>query len=166
MELSEVSLATLNGKYIIVTSPTVSGNVYVENGHLNQGFGVVNGEIYHIDFSTDQIKDPTKGDLVVTLDAPNKTIYWRQTHEEQQPYEAWASLHSSKFGGDAGAPLLEALEAYVRGTFNLTGYDTRLVTMADLIGGVTTTNGSSTGTEEPVNVAAVPTSDGATITAK
>lgn len=166
MELSKVSLATLNGKYVIVTSPTDSGNVYVENGHLDQGFGVVNGDIYHIDLSTDQIKDPTKGDLVVTLDAPNKTIYWRQTHEEQQPYEAWASLHSSKFGGDAGVPLLEALEAYVRGTFNLTGYDTRLVTMADLIGEVITADGNSTSTDDPIDVVSTPTTDGATITAK
>jgi hypothetical protein len=169
MELKDVTLAKLEGNFVLTSYPTDAGNVYVEGGHLQLGFGVKNGDVYQIDFSDEEIADPTKGKLVVTLDASNKKIYWLQAHLEQQPYDTYNSLRESTFAGDAGYPLLEALDQYIKGTYNSTGYDTRLVTMGELASGVMSANGGSNANpkiEDPTGVAAVATDDGAKVTAK
>ena len=165
MELNEVTYATLNNKFIVVESPTDSGNVYVPNGQYNQLFAVVDGDIYHIKFAADQVADPTKGELVVSLNADNNLIYWKQAHKEQQVFEEVNSLHSAKYLGDAGQPLIEALQAHIIGTFNVAGYDTRLVTIQSLVQGITTADGVDLGNiDVPSDVAAVPTTTGAKVT--
>lgn len=169
MELKDVTLAKLEGNFVLTSYPTDAGNVYVEGGHLQLGFGVKNGDVYQINFSDEEIADPTKGKLVVTLDADNKKIYWLQSHLEQQPYDTYNSLRDSSFAGDAGYPLLEALDQYIKGTYNSTGYDTRLVTMAELASGVVDADGGAGETpkvDAPTDVTATPTDDGANVKAK
>lgn len=169
MELKDVTLAKLEGNFVLTSYPTDAGNVYVEGGHLQLGFGVKNGDVYQIDFSDEEIADPTKGKLVVTLDASNKKIYWLQAHLEQQPYDTYNSLRESTFAGDAGYPLLEALDQYIKGTYNSTGYDTRLVTMDELASGVMGADGGSDvtpKTADPKNVTATATTTGADVTAE
>lgn len=169
MELKDVTLDMLDGNFVLTSYPTDAGNVYVEGGHLQLGFGVKDGDIYQINFSDEEIADPTKGKLVVTLDADNKKIYWLQDHLEQQPYDTYNSLRDSSFAGDAGYPLLEALDEYIKGTYNSTGYDTRLVTMAELASGVMSADGGSnvnSKIEDPTGVTAMPTDDGANVKAK
>lgn len=135
---NDFKLADIDGKFIVIKDVTDSGDIYVDNGDLTLILGVVDGNVYRLtnktaDFEA-QVADPTKGELVVELDKSNKKINWLQDHVEQQPFETFNSLRTSKYtGDDAGYPLVQAVEAYVHGTFNISGYDTRVVTAAELI---------------------------------
>lgn len=135
---NDFKLADIDGKFIVIKDVTDSGDIYVDNGDLTLILGVVDGNVYRLtnktaDFEA-QVADPTKGELVVELDKENKKINWLQDHVEQQPFETFNSLRTSKYtGDDAGYPLVQAVEAYVHGTFNISGYDTRVVTAAELI---------------------------------
>ena len=135
---NDFKLADIDGKFIVIKDVTDSGDIYVDKGNLTLILGVVNGNVYRLTNKTAefeaQVADPTKGELVVELDKSNKKINWLQDHVEQQPFETFNSLRTSKYtGDDAGYPLVQAVEAYVHGTFNISGYDTRVVTAAELI---------------------------------
>lgn len=135
---NDFKLADIDGKFIVIKDVTDSGDIYVDKGDLTLVLGVVNGNVYRLTNKTAefeaQVADPTKGELVVELDKSNKKINWLQDHVEQQPFETFNSLRTSKYtGDDAGYPLVQAVEAYVHGTFNISGYDTRVVTAAELI---------------------------------
>ena len=131
------ALTNLNNKFVVIKAATDYGDLYVDNADRPLIFGVKNGNVYKLDLSAgkfaDQVADPTKGELVVELDSANNKINWKQDHIEQQPFESFNSLRSSKFTGDAGYPLIQALEAHIHGTYNISGYDTRLVSAAQLI---------------------------------
>lgn len=137
LKQNSVKLSDLNGKFVVIKEVTDYGDLFVDEGDQVLIFGIVNGNVYHISNDpkkfNDQVADPTKGELVIELDSDKNQINWRQDHIEQQPFESYNSLRSSKYYGDAGYPLLQALEAHVHGTYNISGYDTRLVTAADLV---------------------------------
>lgn len=144
---ASVKLADLNGKFVVIKNVTDYGDLFNDMGDQALIFGIKDGYVYQIKFDKDfetNIQDVTKGKLVVYLDAAKSKINWLQDHVEQQPFESFNSLRSSKFVGDAGIPLLEALEAYIHGTYNISGYDTRLVTLADLVADLKETSSSAT----------------------
>lgn len=134
---NDVKLADLNNKFVVIKDVTDYGNLFAEDGDRALVFGIKGNDIYKIDTSAEhfdeQVADPTKGELVVELDSADSKINWKQDHIEQQPFESFNSLRSSKFVGDAGYPLLQALEAHIHGTYNISGYDTRLVSVAELV---------------------------------
>lgn len=134
---NNVKLADLNGKFVVIKEATDFGGLFEPIAENPLVFGIVSGNIYRIDVHADkfasQVADPTKGVLVVELDQGGKKINWLQDHIEQQPFETFNSLRSSAFTGDAGYPLIQALEAHIHGTYNISGYDSRLVTAAELI---------------------------------
>lgn len=135
-KVASVKLADLDGKFVVIKDVTDYGDLFNDMGDQALIFGIKDGYVYQIKFDKDfenNIKDVTKGKLVTYLDKDKSKINWLQDHVEQQPFESYNSLRSSKFVGDAGVPLLEALEAYIHGTYNISGYDTRLVTLADLV---------------------------------
>ena len=136
-EQNGFALTNLNNKFVVIKAATDYGDLFVDKADRPLIFGVKNDNIYKLDLSAgkfaDQVADPTKGELVVELDSANNKINWKQDHIEQQPFESFNSLRSSKFTGDAGYPLIQALEAHIHGTYNISGYDTRLVSAAQLI---------------------------------
>lgn len=134
----EVKLADLADKFIVIKATTDYGDLFAAKGDLPLILAIKGNDVYQLDIASDkldaEIADPTKGKLVVELDASNKQINWLQDHVEQQPFESFNSLHSSKYvGDDAGQPLLDAIQNYIRGTFNISGYDSRLVSKAELV---------------------------------
>lgn len=134
---NKVKLADLDKKFVVIKEATDFGGLFKPIAENPLVFGIVSGNIYRIDVHADkfvsQVADPTKGVLVVELDQGGKKINWLQDHIEQQPFETFNSLRSSAFTGDAGYPLIQALEAHIHGTYNISGYDSRLVTAAELI---------------------------------
>lgn len=143
----EAKLADLADKFIVIKATTDYGDLFVDKGDLPLILAIKDNSVYQLDIAGDkldaEIADPTKGKLVVELDTANNQINWLQDHVEQQPFEAFNSLHSSKYiGDDAGQPLLDAIQNYIRGTFNISGYDSRLVSKAELVADLED-NGSS-----------------------
>ena len=135
---AETKLADLADKFIVIKATTDYGDLFVDKGDLPLILAIKDNDVYQLDIAGDkldaEIADPTKGKLVVELDTTNNQINWLQDHVEQQPFEAFNSLHSSKYiGDDAGQPLLDAIQNYIRGTFNISGYDSRLVSKAELV---------------------------------
>lgn len=134
----QAKLADLADKFIVIKATTDYGDLFADKGDLPLILAIKDNNVYQLDIAGDkleaEIADPTKGKLVVELDTANKRIDWLQDHVEQQPFEAFNSLHSSKYvGDDAGQPLLDAIQNYIRGTFNISGYDSRLVSKAELV---------------------------------
>ena len=134
----KAKLADLADKFIVIKAATDYGDLFADKGDLPLILAIKDNNVYQLDIAGDkleaEIADPTKGKLVVELDTANKRIDWLQDHVEQQPFEAFNSLHSSKYiGDDAGQPLLDAIQNYIRGTFNISGYDSRLVSKAELV---------------------------------
>lgn len=134
----EVKLADLADKFIVIKATTDYGDLFAAEGDLPLILAIKGNDVYQLDIASDkldtEIADPTKGKLVVELDASNNQINWLQDHVEQQPFESFNSLRSSKYvGDDAGQPLLDAIQNYIRGTFNISGYDSRLVSKAELV---------------------------------
>lgn len=134
----KAKLADLADKFIVIKATTDYGDLFADKGDLPLILAIKDNNVYQLDIAGDkleaEIADPTKGKLVVELDTANKRIDWLQDHVEQQPFEAFNSLHSSKYvGDDAGQPLLDAIQNYIRGTFNISGYDSRLVSKAELV---------------------------------
>lgn len=147
---AEVKLADLADKFIVIKDTTDYGDLFADNGDLPLILAIKDNDVYQLDIASDkldaEIADPTKGKLVVELDTADKQINWLQDHVEQQPFEAFNSLHSSNYiGDDAGQPLLDAIQNYIRGTFNISGYDSRLVSKAELVADLED-NGSNAGT--------------------
>lgn len=69
---------------------------------------------------------------VVAYDVTNKTVTWARDHQEQQPFEPDFTTHIDKVGDSEPAQaMLLALEAYIKGTYNLSGYDSRLISLKD-----------------------------------
>lgn len=69
---------------------------------------------------------------VVVYDATNKTVTWARDHQEQQPFEPDFTTHIDKTGDSEPAQaMLSALQAYIKGTYNLSGYDSRLISLKD-----------------------------------
>jgi hypothetical protein len=144
----ETKLADLADKFIVIKATTDYGDLFVDKGDLPLILAIKNNDVYQLDIAGDkldaEIADPTKGKLVVELDTTNNQINWLQDHVEQQPFEAFNSLHSSKYiGDDAGQPLLDAIQNYIRGTFNISGYDSRLVSKAELVADLEDSGSSS-----------------------
>lgn len=146
----KAKLADLADKFIVIKAATDYGDLFADKGDLPLILAIKDNNVYQLDIAGDkleaEIADPTKGKLVVELDTANKRIDWLQDHVEQQPFEAFNSLHSSKYiGDDAGQPLLDAIQNYIRGTFNISGYDSRLVSKAELVADLKDNGASSTG---------------------
>ena len=134
----QAKLADLADKFIVIKATTDYGDLFADKGDLPLILAIKDNNVYQLDIAGDkleaEIADPAKGKLVVELDTANKRIDWLQDHVEQQPFEAFNSLHSSKYvGDDAGQPLLDAIQNYIRGKFNISGYDSRLVSKAELV---------------------------------
>ena len=133
VKASKVKARDLDKKFIVIKDVTDFGNLFDLRGADVLIFGIVGTDIYRLE-KLEQASDPTKGELVVTTDAVKKEVIWKQDHKEQQPFEAYHVLRKSKYlGEDAGQPMLEALEAHIHGTYNIAGYDSRLVTFAELV---------------------------------
>lgn len=133
VKASKVKAGDLDKKFIVIKDVTDFGNLFDLRGADALIFGIVGTNIYRLE-KLEQASDPTKGELVVTTDAVKKEVIWKQDHKEQQPFEAYHVLRKSKYlGEDAGQPMLEALEAHIHGTYNIAGYDSRLVTFAELV---------------------------------
>ena len=131
---NDVTLGALKGKYLLIKDVTDYGDLFNDKGDQALAFHIDNsGNIYEVDLKKFSADSDDNNKLVVELDAGNTTINWLQDHVEQQPFEAFSSLRSSKYVGDAGYPLVQALEAYIHGTYNISGYDSRLVTKAELV---------------------------------
>lgn len=146
----KAKLADLADKFIVIKATTDYGDLFADKGDLPLILAIKGNNVYQLDIAGDkleaEIADPTKGKLVVELDTANKRIDWLQDHVEQQPFEAFNSLHSSKYvGDDAGQPLLDAIQNYIRGTFNISGYDSRLVSKAELVADLKDNGASSAG---------------------
>ncbi len=146
----QAKLADLADKFIVIKATTDYGDLFADKGDLPLILAIKGNNVYQLDIAGDkleaEIADPTKGKLVVELDTVNKRIDWLQDHVEQQPFEAFNSLHSSKYiGDDAGQPLLDAIQNYIRGTFNISGYDSRLVSKAELVADLKDNASSSAG---------------------
>lgn len=143
VKASKVKAGDLDKKFIVIKDVTDFGNLFDLRGADVLIFGIVGTNIYRLE-KLEQASDPTKGELVVTIDAVKKEVIWKQDHKEQQPFEAYHVLRKSKYlGEDAGQPMLEALEAHIHGTYNIAGYDSRLVTFAELVADLKE-NGEST----------------------
>ena len=145
----QAKLADLADKFIVIKATTDYGDLFADKGDLPLILAIKNNNVYQLDIAGDkleaEIADPTKGKLVVELDTANKQINWLQDHVEQQPFESFNSLRSSKYvGDDAGQPLLDAIQDYIRGTFNIAGYDSRLVSKAELVADLKDNASSST----------------------
>lgn len=133
VKASKVKVGDLDKKFIVIKDVTDFGNLFDPRGADVLIFGIVGTDIYRLE-KLEQASDPTKGELVVTTDTAKKEVIWKQDHKEQQPFEAYHVLRKSKYlGEDAGQPMLEALEAHIHGTYNIAGYDSRLVTFAELV---------------------------------
>lgn len=133
VKASKVKAGDLDKKFIVIKDVTDFGNLFDSRGADVLIFGIVGTDIYRLE-KLEQASDPTKGELVVTTDTAKKEVIWKQDHKEQQPFEAYHVLRKSKYlGEDAGQPMLEALEAHIHGTYNIAGYDSRLVTFAELV---------------------------------
>ena len=133
VKASKVKAGDLDKKFIVIKDVTDFGNLFDLRGADVLIFGIVGTNIYRLE-KLEQASDPTKGELVVTTDAVKKEVIWKQDHKEQQPFEAYHVLRKSMYlGEDAGQPMLEALEAHIHGTYNIAGYDSRLVTFAELV---------------------------------
>ena len=69
---------------------------------------------------------------VVVYDVTNKTVTWARDHQEQQPFEPDFTTHIDKVGdSEPTQAMLLALKAYIKGTYNLSGYDSRLISLKD-----------------------------------
>ena len=145
----KAKLADLTDKFIVIKATTDYGDLFADAGDMPLILAVKSDGVYKLDIAHDkleaQIADPTKGKLVVELDSAKKQINWLQDHVEQQPFESFNSLRSSKYvGDDAGQPLLDAIQDYIHGTFNIAGYDSRLVSKAELVADLKDNASSST----------------------
>lgn len=159
----DVTLDALKGNYLLIKDVTDYGDLFNDKGDQALAFHIDNsGNIYEVDLKKFSADSDDNNKLVVELDAGNTTINWLQDHVEQQPFESFSSLRSSKYVGDAGYPLVQALEAYIHGTYNISGYDSRLVTKAELVADLVKLDadkgGAAKGTVSKVSGPAVPAS--------
>ena len=93
---------------------------------------------------------------VVAYDVTNKTVTWARDHQEQQPFERDFVTHVDKVGDSEPAQaMLSALQAYVKGTYNLSGYDSRLISYKDFAHNIVTL-GSTTGSNPTSSSASAP----------
>lgn len=131
---NDVTLDALKGNYLLIKDVTDYGDLFNDKGDQALAFHIDStGNIYEVNLQKFSADSDDNNKLVVELDASNTKINWLQDHVEQQPFESFSSLRSSKYVGDAGYPLVQALEAYIHGTYNISGYDSRLVTKAELV---------------------------------
>ena len=94
---------------------------------------------------------------VVAYDVTSKTVTWARDHQEQQPFELDFTTHIDKVGDSEPAQaMLSALEAYIKGTYNLSGYDSRLISYKDFASNVlklastdTEPSGGTSSTSDP-----------------
>ena len=143
VKASKVKAGDLDKKFIVIKDVTDFGDLFDTRGAEVLIFGIVGTDIYRLE-KLEQASDPTKGELVVTTDTAKKEVIWKQDHKEQQPFEAYHVLRKSNYlGEDAGQPMLEALESHIHGTYNIAGYDSRLVTFAELVADLKDNSGSA-----------------------
>ena len=129
-EVGNVKLADLNNKFVVIKNITDSGDVYVDGADYPQFFAIVGGNVYHV--TEQQFSDPTKGNLVITLDSVNKQVSYKADHKEDQPYESFNTLRQVKYYGEDGQALLQALKAHIVGTYNIHTYDAYLISVPEL----------------------------------
>lgn len=169
---NDVTLDALKGNYLLIKDVTDYGDLFNDKGDQALAFHIDStGNIYEVDLQKFSADSDDNNKLVVELDASNTKINWLQDHVEQQPFESFSSLRSSKYVGDAGYPLVQALEAYIHGTYNISGYDSRLVTKAELVADLVKLDadkgGAAKGTVSKVSKVSVPaSSSGSSSTAK
>lgn len=97
---------------------------------------------------------------VVAYDVANKTVTWARDHQEQQPFERDFVTHVDKVGDSEPAQaMLSALQAYIKGTYNLSGYDSRLISYKDFAHNVVAL--ASPVDPKPTGSSASPASSGA-----
>lgn len=97
---------------------------------------------------------------VVAYDVTNKTVTWARDHQEQQPFERDFVTHVDKVGDSEPAQaMLSALQAYIKGTYNLSGYDSRLISYKDFAHNVVAL--ASPVDPKPTGSSASPASSGA-----
>lgn len=126
LQYKDVKAKDLDGAFIELNNVSYSGNVYHEGASGSLVFGVKEGNIYRINpMEKEQQDDITKGQLVVEVS--DEVIRWRQEHEIGDVY-AKRYLGESKFQGDAGMPMIDALSAYLAGTFNIYSWDANIKT--------------------------------------
>lgn len=95
--------------------------------------------------------------VVVAYDVTNKTVTWARDHQEQQPFERDFVTHVDKVGDSEPAQaMLSALQAYIKGTYNLSGYDSRLISYKDFAHNIVTL-GSTTDSNPTSSSASAPT---------
>lgn len=93
---------------------------------------------------------------VVAYDVTHKTVTWARDHQEQQPFELDFTTHVDKVGDlEPAQAMLSALQAYIKGTYNLSGYDSRLISYKDFAHNIVTL-GSTTGSNPTSSSAPVP----------
>lgn len=93
---------------------------------------------------------------VVAYDVTNKTVTWARDHQEQQPFERDFVTHVDKVGDSEPAQaMLSALQAYIKGTYNLSGYDSHLISYKDFAHNIVTL-GSTTDSDHTSGSASAP----------
>ena len=131
LEFKDLKEADLDGAFIELNDVSYSGNVYHEGGNGSLVFGISEQNIYRIDpMVKEQHDDATKGQLVVTV--AGNVVRWRQEHELGNIY-AKQFLAESKFTGDAGIPMMQALHNYLAGTFNIYVFDVNIKMPGDIV---------------------------------
>lgn len=94
---------------------------------------------------------------VVAYDVTNKTVTWARSHREQRPFERDFVTHADKVGDSEPAQaMLSALQAYIKGTYNLSDYDSRLISYKDFAHNIVTL-GSTTDSNPTSSSASAPT---------
>ena len=94
---------------------------------------------------------------VVAYDVTNKMVTWARSHQEQRPFERDFVTHIDKVGDfEPAQAMLSALQAYIKGTYNLSGYDSRLISYKDFAHNIVTL-GSTTDSNPTSGSASAPT---------
>lgn len=156
MELKDVTMAALNGKFIINKRPSASADAYVDEAAGPVVIGIKDDKAYSIKLTEEQINDVTKGKLIATVDEANKKIGWIQNHNEDYSYDVYDGPEYSEYiGDDAGYPLIQALDLFFRGlditTYDpyILGYQEVLDSLVDKDGNSSTTTTTSSTTVKP-----------------
>lgn len=130
----------LDNKVVVVSNVTDSGDVYVPKANGTFLFAKSGNNVYKV--TLDQLTDVTKGEMVISLATGDHAVLSiKENHEAQQPFETYHALKTIKLGkvtdGDNVAVLLlDAIKHYLELNFNITGYDTRIKSVADLFEGI------------------------------
>lgn len=131
IEYKDIKAADLEDTFLELVNVSYSGDVFFEEGIGRLTFAIKGGSIYKIDAEDEeQEADPTKGEMVVTT--ADKKVRWRQKHEVGNIY-AQTYLGEADFRGDAGIPMIDALNAYLKGTYAIYEWDANIVNQDGIV---------------------------------